>query len=131
MDVDGTIFDFRSGAPVKQALTLDNDQTRDAKGLDQNFCVDSEEGMYTVVARLEDNKSSRTMEVLTDMPGIQFYAGNPLGGNDQKGDIPYEPYGALCLEAQMYPNAVNIPGFTSPVIKAGEVTYHACGYRFV
>lgn len=130
IDVEGTIFDFRKGAPVSQVLTLDNDQTRGSLGIDQNFCVDREEGKFTVVARLSDDRSSREMEVLTDMPGIQVYAGNHLGGNMQKGDIPYKQYGAICLEAQMYPNAVNIPSFTSPIIKKGQTTYHACGYRF-
>lgn len=130
IDVEGTIFDFRKGAPVSQVLTLDNEQTKGSLGIDQNFCVDREEGKFTVVAKLSDDKSSREMEVLTDMPGIQIYAGNHLGGNMQKGDIPYKQYGAICLEAQMYPNAVNIPGFTTPIIKKGQTTYHACGYRF-
>ena len=131
IDVEGTIFDFRNGAPVKQALTLDNDQTHDALGLDQNFCVGDGTGDYQKVAELRDNYSSRVMEVYTDMPGIQLYAGNHLGGNDQKGDIPYVKYGGLCLEAQMYPNAVNIPEFESPLIEAGVPKYHVCGYRFV
>ena len=130
IDVEGTIFDFRKGAPLKQVLTLDHDQTKGSLGVDQNFCVDREEGKFTLVATLEDDKSSRKMEVLTDMPGLQIYAGNHLGGNLQKGDIPYKQYGAVCLEAQMYPNAVNIPEFSTPIIKKGQTTYHACGYRF-
>ncbi|MCQ2504078.1 MAG: galactose mutarotase [Saccharofermentans sp.] len=130
IDVEGTIFDFRNGAPLKQVLTLDHDQTKGSLGVDQNFCVDREEGKFTLVATLEDDKSSRKMEVLTDMPGLQIYAGNHLGGNLQKGDIPYKQYGAVCLEAQMYPNAVNIPEFSTPIIKKGQTTYHACGYRF-
>ena len=129
MDVDGTIFDFRSGAPVKQALDLNDPQTRDSRGLDQNYCLKNN-GEYDLVSTFEDNSSDRGMEVWTDMPGIQFYAGNHLGGEGYKDNASYEPYDALCLEAQMYPNAVNIPEFDSPVINPGEPVYHACGYRF-
>ena len=130
MDVKDTPFDFIEGAPVSQALKVDHPQISKCLGLDQNFCLRNE-GRYEVVSVLQDDASSRCMEVLTDMPGIQFYAGNHLGGAGYKDDADYKPYDALCLEAQMYPNAINIPGFESPVIDKDEIKYHACGYRFV
>lgn len=128
-DVEGTDFDFRTGAPVRQALESSDPQITDSLGLDSNFCVDSEEGRFTVIAKLEDDSSSRVMEVLTDMPGVQLYTGNHLNCDYAKGGS-YKGNDGICLEAQMYPNAINIPSFTSPVIKAGEVAYHAVGYRF-
>lgn len=127
MDVDGTPFDFRNGAPVKQALDLTHPQIKDCKGFDQNFCLENK-GRFELVSKLD--ASSKGMEVWTDMPGIQYYAGNHLGGTGYKGGADYKPYDALCLEAQMYPNAVNIPEFESPVIEANTPKYHACGYRF-
>lgn len=130
IDVDGTIFDFRDGRALKQVLVLDNDQTKNALGVDQNFCINGADDSYKFASRMEDCRSSRVMEVYTDMPGVQLYAGNHLGGDDQKGDIPYAPYGALCMEAQMYPNAVNIDSFPSAILRPGEVGYHCCGYRF-
>ncbi len=130
IDVKGTDFDFTTGDRVEKAIISEDPQIKDCKGLDSNFCVDSEEGKFTVVAKLTNESGSRVMETLTDMPGIQIYCGNHLGGFDQKGDKPYTAYSGICLEAQMYPNAVNIPEFTSPVIRAGEMACHACGYRF-
>ncbi len=129
--VEGTIFDFRNGAPVSNVLVTTHPQTCNSNGVDTNYCVNKDEGKYTKVASLKDSRSSRVMEVYTDMPGIQVYAGNHLGGNLQKGDIAYEPHGAICLEAQMYPNAINVPAFTSPVIRPGKDYYHVCGYRFI
>ena len=128
--VEGTVFDFRDVDRVKKALTLNDPQTAGSKGIDQNFCLKGKPGTLSFAASLVNPFTNRIMEVLTDMPGLQIYAGNHLGGTDQKGDTPYEPYGGICLEAQMYPNAINVPAFESPVIKAGEVKYHACGYRF-
>lgn len=130
MNVEGTIFDFKEMTFLSQALNEDDPQTATSRGIDQNFCLDTEAGAYDFAACLVEPNSSRSMEVYTDMPGLQVYCGNHLGGTDQKGDIPYEQYGAVCLEAQMYPNAINIPTFASPVIKKGEIKYHVCGYKF-
>ena len=130
IDVEGTPFDFRSEAPVMQSLDLTNPQIGANKGIDQNFCLKNE-GKYKLVSVLKDNDSSRKMEVWTDMPGIQMYAGNHLDGDGYKDNSAYVQYGALCLEAQMYPNAVNVDEFDSPLIDAGETHYHACGYRFI
>jgi len=129
MDVEGTPFDFKKGAPVSQALDLTHPQIKDCKGIDQNFCLKND-GRYELVSKLETADGSKGMEVWTDLPGIQYYAGNHLGGTGYKDGADYKPYDALCLEAQMYPNAVNIPEFKSPVIDAGIAKYCACGYRF-
>lgn len=131
MDVEGTIFDFRDGDKVEKALTDKDPQTCNSRGIDQNFCLNTSADEFSFAASLVEPKSTRTMEVYTNFPGMQVYAGNHLGGNDQKGDIPYQPYGAICLEAQLYPNAINVHEFDTPVLKAGETKYYACGYRFV
>ena len=129
LDVDDTIFDFRNGAPVSKCLDLNDPQTKNCRGVDQNFCLNNN-GRYELVARLEAPASSRGMEVWTDLPGIQIYAANHLESEDNKDGAVYRPYDALCLEAQLYPNAVNVPGFRTPVIEPGEAKYYACGYRF-
>ena len=131
MPVDGTVFDCREARFVSDLLDSDDPQITMSLGIDQNWCLNTVPGTFSFAAAIEDPASGRNMEVFTDLPGIQIYAGNHLGGQDQKGDIPYVQYGAVCLEAQMFPNAVNIPEFASPVIKAGETVFHACGYRFV
>lgn len=129
LDVDGTIFDFRNGAPVSKCLDLNDPQTKNCRGVDQNFCLNNN-GRYELVARLEAPASSKGMEVWTDLPGIQLYAANHLESEDNKDGAVYRPYDALCLEAQLYPNAVNVPEFISPVIEPGQPKYYACGYRF-
>ena len=103
-----------------------------SKGIDQNFCLNTKAGTFSFAAAVTAPESGITMECLTDLPGIQIYAGNNLGSPlDIKTTKAYGQYDAICLEAQMVPNAVNLEGFASPVIKAGKKVYHACGYRFV
>ena len=130
LDVEGTVFDCRQQIFLSQLIDSDEPQITMSRGIDQNYCINGYNGDYNFAACLTDPDSGRVMELYTDFPGVQFYAGNHLGGNDQKGDIPYKPYDALCLEAQMFPNSVNVPGFESAVIKAGIPRYHACGYKF-
>lgn len=133
-DVDGSVFDFREPCEIAKALTTDDPETEKSLGIDENFCLDKADGVYGFAASVADPVTGRIMEVYTDLPGLQIYAGNHLHfgapSNEQKGDTPYVQYGGICLEAQMYPNAINVPSFKSPVIKAGETVYHACGYRF-
>ena len=49
--------------------------------------------------------------MFTDQPGVQFYTANGLDGESGKGGVCYPKYGAFCLEAQNYPDAINQVGF--------------------
>ena len=53
------------------------------------------------------------MQLFTDQPGVQFYDGFGLGG-------AFRPYAGICLEPHNFPNAINQPGFPSPVLRPGE-----------
>ena len=59
----------------------------------------------------------------TTQPGLQVYTANFLPSLTGKGGAAYGRRGAVALEAQGFPNAVNQPEFPSTVLKAGE-TYH-------
>ena len=132
MDVEGTVFDCREYRFIGELNDSDDHQMVISKGIDQNFCLNTTEGTFSFAAAVTSPVSGITMECLTDLPGIQIYAGNNLGSPlDIKTTKAYGQYDAIGLEAQMVPNAVNLPQFASPVIKAGKKVYHACGYRFV
>lgn len=132
MSVEGTDFDFRTPDFLDKVLNENEPQSKGCRGIDQNYCLKTQDGAFSCVGYLTDPESRRTMEVYTDLPGIQIYAGNHVGHDgDEKDGKEYCQYGGVCLEAQMYPNAVNIPEFKSPVIKAGETVYHSCGYKFI
>ena len=48
-------------------------------GYDHNYVSDAKPGKLEKIAVLSDAKAGRTMEVYTDMPGIQVYTGNHIG----------------------------------------------------
>ena len=55
------------------------------------------------------------MTVLTDLPGVQFYAGNFIAPTTGKEKAEYGPRSGLCLETQYFPDTANKPSFPSAV----------------
>ena len=43
----------------------------------------------------------------------------------------YEKHGAFSMRSQMFPNAVNVPGFgLKTILNPGEIYYHETIYKF-
>lgn len=68
------------------------------------------------------------MALTTDQTGLQVYTSNALDGSVQgKDGVRYQPYDAICLEPQAWPNAVNMQPDICPcdVILRPDQTYRA------
>lgn len=127
----GTAMDFTKPKKVGQDIAADYDQLNWGKGFDHNWILKTEKGKLSLVASLLDEKSGRYMEVLTDLPGIQFYTGNFLDGSlTGKDGAKYIQRSGLCFETQFFPNAINVSAFDQPVTKAGELYHTVTVYRF-
>ncbi|MDA0588460.1 MAG: galactose mutarotase [Planctomycetota bacterium] len=126
--VEGTELDFtkmkKIGARIKKL-----DDTA-ALGYDHNFVLNNQTGKVKLAATLRDPESGRVLTVLTDQPGIQFYSGNFLKGQKGKGGKEYAHRSAICLEAQHYPNSVNIEGFPSTILKPDATYQQITVYSF-
>ena len=116
--VEGTPMDFRTPKPIGRDIGMEYDALKLQNGYDHNFEV-----WCDPCAVLSDPVSGRTMTVTTDRCGVQFYSGNFLNGNKGKDGVSYCFRGAVCLETQFYPDAMNKPDWDQPVYKAGE---HFC-----
>ena len=79
-------------------------------------------------AILREPRSGRCMRVSTTEPGIQLYTGNFLDGIKGAGGAAFNCHGALCLEAQHFPDSPNREEFPSTILSPGEtyrqVTVH-------
>jgi aldose 1-epimerase len=71
------------------------------------------------------------MEVYSDLPGVQFYAGNNIGTDFGKADALYQKRSGLCLETQFFPNSANQEGFIKPVIGPEKPFTSTTIYKFV
>lgn len=72
------------------------------------------------MAEAWSEKSGIRMSVMTDQPGLQFYAGNFISGPAGKHGHVYGRREGFALETQHFPNAVNVLAFESPRLEAGE-----------
>jgi aldose 1-epimerase len=130
--VDATPFDFRKAHRVGARLRDGSEQTEIRQGYDHNFCL---RGGATreprLAARLEDPRSGRVLELLTNQPGVQFYSGNLLDGTvvGKYGRV-HRQHDALCLEPQLYPDTPNHPDYPSARLDPGQTYRHALCYRF-
>ncbi|MBP5159077.1 MAG: galactose mutarotase [Lachnospiraceae bacterium] len=123
-------FDFREFHAIGERIECDDEQLRGASGYDHNFLIDGPEGEFRYAATLRSCDGSIEMDVYTDCPGVQLYSSNYLGDMTGKGGAKYERRGAVCLETQYVPNAINMTGFKVPIAKAGETVKSRTEYRF-
>lgn len=130
LDVTGTPFDFQKPDYVGKSMNDSHPQLACSKGMDQNYCLDNNGHADIPSAYLYDPKTGRKMEMLTNFPGVQIYTGNHLLACPSKNDGTYEAYSGICLEAQMYPDAVNHSEFPDAIIQPGERKCYFTGYRF-
>lgn len=128
--VEGTPMDFR----VKKTVGRDIEESYEAlvfgKGYDHNWCLNNQ-GKFAKVAEMSSELSGITMEVYTDLPGVQIYTGNFIFAEVGKGGVVYKQRQGMCFETQYYPDAINHDNFPSPVCKAGEVYQTRTTYKFV
>lgn len=133
--VEGTVFDFRTPQPIKQAIGADFDQVKNARGgIDHNFCLNTAGDDTQVCASLYSPKTGIFMEMYTNEPGVQCYTGN-FQGVDGELDIKhkggkYPQYVSVCLESQKYPNSPNQPEWKQAVLNPGEKYYSHAAYKF-
>jgi aldose 1-epimerase len=130
--VDATPFDFRNARRIGARLVDANEQVQIRQGYDHNFCLrGGVTGEPRLAARLEDPRSGRVLELLTNQPGVQFYSGNFLDGSvTGKYGRVHRRYDALCLEPQAYPDTPNHPDFPSARLDPGQTYRHTSRYRF-
>jgi aldose 1-epimerase len=125
-DVKNTPMDFTAA----KAIGRDIDSVKG--GYDHNWVLNKSGNGLEKVAGLYEANSGRYMEVLTTEPGLQFYTGNFLDGKltNTKGGAKYVLHGALCLEAQHFPDSPNEPTFPTTILKPGETYKQTTVYKF-
>lgn len=128
--VEGSPMDFRVKKLVGRDIDEDYDALNYAGGYDHNWCLNNN-GEFKKVIEISSDLSGITMEVYTDLLGVQIYAGNFLVAEPGKSGTTYKKRQGICFETQHYPDAINHDNFPSPVVKKGEVYKTTTVYKFV
>ncbi|XBI53887.1 hypothetical protein VPH35_036036 [Triticum aestivum] len=126
MPVQDTPFDFTTEHRIGERIN------NVPGGYDHNYVLDSgdEKNGLKHAAKLKDPSSSRTLDLWTDAPGMQFYTANYVNGITGKGGAVYGKHAGVCLETQGFPNAINQPNFPSVVVQPGAKYKHTMLFEF-
>ena len=118
--VAGTPLDFTKQKRIGARIEKLTDTA--ALGYDHNFVLNPkpDDKNYNFAAALRHKESGRTLRILTQEPGIQFYSGNFLKGQKGKDGKTYAHRSAVCLETQHYPDSVNQKTFPTTILKPGD-----------
>ena len=130
--VEGTPMDFRTPTPVG-ARSTDSDfvQLKNGNGYDHNWVLNTKGDVTRKCATLESPLTGIVLDVYTNEPGIQVYAGNFLDGSlTGKKGITYNQRASVCLETQKYPDTPNKPEWPSAVLRPGEKYMSQCIFKF-
>lgn len=140
--VKGTPFDFRKPKRIGEEINAECEQLRLTGGYDHNWVLkpaeyemnlseaetelpdtpsaDGNRGKVCRFARVTAPSSGIAMSIYTDLPGVQFYAGNFIEDETGKEGIVYGKRHGFCLETQYFPDSVNKPEFPSAIFGPGR-----------
>jgi len=128
--VAGTPMDFTAPKPLRDGILADMPDIKAVGGIDHNFCLRNKEGDFAQAAVFTDPGSGRTLEVWTDMPGIQIYTANFLKEGMGRHGRMNGLHRGCCFETQRYPDAPNRPEFPSALLQPGETFETVTEFRF-
>ena len=130
--VQGTPMDFTSEKAIGAEIEADFEQLKLTGGYDHNFILDKAvEGSIELMAVASCKESGITMEAFTDLPCVQFYAGNFIAPVTGKNGVFYDKRNGFCLESQYVPNAINQEGEEKPILEAGDTYDTTTVYKFI
>ena len=137
LSVEGTPFDFREPTAIGERIDDEsNEQVVNGHGYDHNWIINNAGDVSLsqptkLFGSLYDPNTGIFMEMFTDQPGVQFYAGNFLDGSfvGKKG-VKYPRRSAFCFETQHYPDSPNHPEWPSTTLRPGEEYLTTTIYKF-
>lgn len=129
--VEGTPMDLRQETVIGDHIDADFEQLNFAGGYDHNWVTDSADGEVRKIAVVKAPAQERVMEVYTDLPGVQFYAGNFIEPQSGKRKVHYQKRSGFCLETQRYPDSIHKPNFPSVVFGPQRPYTSVTIYKFV
>ena len=110
VNVQKTKFDFQRYKIIDKNV-LDN------SGIDACYCIDDFDGKIKKVASVYSNLTKMGLYLYSNQPGLQFYTGNMMNhcylGKYKR---QYGQNYGLCLEPQLFPDAINHTNFESPIL---------------
>ena len=126
--VEKSPLDFRELKEMGSRIEENFEQLKFAKGYDHNFVLNG--GWLEAAAIVVGDESGIRMKVYTQEPGLQFYSGNFMNGENKLRTGPDSFRTAFCLETQHFPDSPNHNNFPSTILRPGEIRKSKTIYAF-
>ncbi len=131
LSVSNTPLDFKTINTIGARINEDYIALKQANGYDHNWVLNKEISKLSWAATVSDDVTGIELKVFTTEPGVQFYTGNFLDGQDKgKKSKPNAFRSGFCIEAQHYPDSPNQDSFPSTVLNPGETYTQTTIYQF-
>lgn len=130
VSVEGTPMDFRTAKEVGRDINQPYEALLYGKGYDHNWCLNNN-GKFAKVIEITGDQSGITMEVYTDLPGVQIYSDNNPFKEPCKQGVMRTLHQGICFETQFYPDAPNHENFPSSVCPGGAQFNSTTVYKFL
>lgn len=102
-------MDLRESVLLHRYLKQKPDYLTNTQGFDHCWVLNAD--IHEVCAYVSCVETGLTLSMYTDQPGVQFYSGNFLKGTPARDGRDCHQHAGLCLEAQLFPNQVNMPEY--------------------
>ncbi|HHU53970.1 MAG TPA: galactose mutarotase [Clostridiaceae bacterium] len=128
LSVEDTPLDFREYKTMGEDIEADYEQLKLCEGYDHNYVL-KEKSLVDAVAYSPE--TGIQLEMTTNSPGVQLYAGNSLSENlIGKTGQNYKPRSGFCLETQFFPDAPNHPEFLQPIVTKDKPQEFTTKFKF-
>lgn len=130
-EVADTPFDFREFKRIGEDFWAGCEQQLIVGGgYDHTWSLRGEARELKHAVSCVNEESGITLDMFNDQPGVLLYTGNYIDNVEGKNGHVYPQYGGFCLETHGFSNAVNTPGFVSPVVEKDEEYVTGIIYKF-
>ncbi|HCT30546.1 MAG TPA: galactose-1-epimerase [Bacteroidales bacterium] len=133
LEVQNTPLDFREFKEIGADINLQVEPIMNTCGYDQFFVVNNYlPKNLNFMAEVEEPISGRVLQVLSTLPGMQFYTGNfldtvlPTGYGGINGK-----HSSFCIEPSYFPDAPNHTNFKSIVITENDKYNETILFKFL
>ena len=134
LKVDSTPLDFRQAKEIGLEINNPVEPILRIGGYDQFLILDNyQKGEMNLMAEIEEPVSGRILQVLSTLPGMQFYSSNFLDTifPMNNGKVSPSKHSSFCIEPSYFPDAPNHPEFQSIRLNVDESYNETIVYKFL
>jgi aldose 1-epimerase len=132
LSVENTLLDYRELTEIGIGINQNVEPVSSTKGYDHFLIADNyKKGSINVMAEIHEPETGRVLQVLSTLPGMQFYTSNFLTTiyPISNGKV-YGRHSAFCVEPSYFVDAPNHPNFQSIKLESGESYNETIVYKF-